>query len=327
MQFRPLGRSGLATAPLVFGGNVLGWTADEATSFRLLDAFVDGGFNMIDTADVYSRWASGHSGGESETVIGKWLHASGKRHRVLVATKVGKPMGDEAAGRRGLSRRWIRQAVEDSLRRLQTDHIDLYQSHEDDASAPLEETMSAFAELIREGKVRAIGASNIGATRLAEALATSARLGLPRYETLQPLYNLMDRAAYEAELEPLCRAQGIGVINFFGLARGFLSGKYRCEADLGKSPRGGGGKGYLTERGQRVLAALDAVAQAKSGTPAQVALAWQIARPGLTAPIASATSVAQWTELAGAARLALSADDIRALDAASAEPGATPSLG
>ena len=318
MQFRPLGRSGLATAPLVFGGNVLGWTADEATSFRLLDAFVDGGFNMIDTADVYSRWASGHSGGESETVIGKWLHASGKRHRVLVATKVGKPMGDEAAGRRGLSRRWIRQAVEDSLRRLQTDLIDLYQSHEDDASAPLEETMSAFAELIREGKVRAIGASNIGATRLGEALATSARLGLPRYETLQPLFNLVDRAPFEAELQPLCLAEGLGVINFFGLARGFLTGKYRSEADLGKSPRGAGVKAYLDDRGRRILAALDAVAAAQQATPAQVALAWELAQPGITAPIVSATSVAQWLELAGAAQLALTAAQLEHLTQASA---------
>ena len=318
MQFRPLGRSGLATAPLVFGGNVLGWTADEATSFRLLDAFVDGGFNMIDTADVYSRWASGHSGGESETVIGKWLHASGKRHRVLVATKVGKPMGDEGSGRRGLSRRWIRQAVEDSLRRLQTDHIDLYQSHEDDASAPLEETMSAFAELIREGKVRAIGASNIGATRLGEALATSARLGLPRYETLQPLFNLADRAPFEAELQALCLAEGLGVINFFGLARGFLTGKYRSEADLGKSPRGAGVKAYLEERGRRILAALDDVAAAQRATPAQVALAWELAQPGITAPIVSATSVAQWLELAGAAQLALTAAQLEHLAQASA---------
>ena len=319
LPLRQLGRSGLYTAPLAFGGNVFGWTADKATSFALLDAFVDGGFNLIDTADVYSRWVPGHSGGESETVIGEWLAAGakqGKRDRVLIATKVGKDMGD---GNTGLSRRWIRQAVHDSLRRLQTDRIDLYQSHDDDATTPLEETLAAFAELITEGKVRAIGASNYTAPRLAEALATSARLGLPRYESLQPLYNLMDRAAYEAELEPLCRAQGLGVINFFGLARGFLTGKYRSEADLGKSPRGGGIKAYLTPRGQRVLAALDAAAQAQGSTPAQVALAWQIARPGLTAPICSATSTAQWAELAGAARLQLAAATVEALDAASAE--------
>jgi len=318
MQFRPLGRSGLATAPLVFGGNVFGWTADESTSFRLLDAFVDGGFNMIDTADVYSRWASGHSGGESETVIGKWLQASGKRHRVLIATKVGKPMGDQGSGRSGLSRRWIRQAAEDSLRRLQTDHIDLYQSHEDDPAVPLEETLGAYAELMREGKVRAIGASNFTTSRLAEALSTSQRFGLPRYETLQPLFNLADRAPFEAELQPLCLAEGLGVINFFGLARGFLTGKYRSEADLGKSPRGAGIKGYLDERGQRILAALDAVAAAQRATPAQVALAWQMVQPGITAPIVSATSVAQWQELAGAARLALSATQLEHLTQASA---------
>jgi aryl-alcohol dehydrogenase-like predicted oxidoreductase len=315
MQLRPLGRSGLQIAPLVFGGNVFGWTADPATSFSLLDAFVDAGFNLIDTADVYSRWVPGHTGGESETIIGQWLRAGGKRERVLIATKVGKDMGD---GKIGLSRRWIRQAVEDSLRRLQTDHIDLYQSHDDDTATPMEESLAAFAELIREGKVRAIGASNFTAPRLAEALATSARLGLPRYESLQPLYNLADRAPYEAELEPLCRAEGVGVINFFGLARGFLTGKYRSEADLAKSPRGGGVKGYLNERGFRILAALDETAAALKATPAQVALAWQMARPGLTAPIASATSLAQFAELAGAAALALSAADIQRLDAASA---------
>jgi len=316
MELRPLGNSGLTVAPLAFGGNVFGWTAHEATSFALLDAFVDGGFNLVDTADVYSHWVPGHAGGESETIIGKWLKASGKRGRIVLATKVGKPMGP---GLSGLSRAYIRSAVESSLRRLQTDRIDLYQSHDDDAATPLEETMSAFAELMREGKVRAIGASNFSAPRLAEALATSARLGLPRYECLQPHYNLVERAVYEDALEPLCRAEGLGVINFFGLARGFLTGKYRSEADLGKSPRGGGVKGYLNARGLRILAALDAVAEAHHATPAQVALAWTIARPGLTAPIASATSVAQWTELAAAARLRLDAAAIEALNQASAE--------
>lgn len=320
---RPLGRSGLNVAPITFGGNVFGWTADEKTSFDLLDAFVEGGFNLVDTADVYSRWAPGHAGGESEMIIGRWLQARGPamRGRVLIATKVGKPMGDEGSGRTGLSRRWIREAVEGSLKRLQTDHIDLYQSHDDDATVPFEETLGTFADLMREGKVRAIGASNHTAPRLAEALAASQRLGLPRYECLQPHYNLMERAGYEAELEPLVRRESLGVINFFGLARGFLTGKYRTEADLGKSVRGGGLKGYLNARGFAVLKSLDEVAAAHAGeraTPAQVALAWQIARPGITAPIASATSVAQWQELAGAARLVLSAAEIAALDRASA---------
>jgi aryl-alcohol dehydrogenase-like predicted oxidoreductase len=318
MQLRPLGRSGLQSAPLAFGGNVFGWTADEATSFKLLDAFVDVGFNLIDTADVYSRWVPGHTGGESEAIIGRWLKSGGKRSRVLIATKVGKPMGAEGEGRSGLSAKWIAQAVEDSLRRLQTDCIDLYQSHDDDRATSFEETFAAFDKLIRAGKVRAIGASNFSAARLAQALDASERLGLPRYETLQPLYNLIDREPYEAELEPLIRARGLGVINFFGLARGFLSGKYRSEADLNKSPRGAGIKDYLNPRGFRILAALDEAAAAHKATPAQVALAWQMARPGIVAPIASATSVRQFEELAGAAALALGADALAALDVASA---------
>jgi aryl-alcohol dehydrogenase-like predicted oxidoreductase len=314
MDLRPLGNSGLKVAPLAFGGNVFGWTADETISFRLLDTFVDAGFNLVDTADVYSIWVPGHTGGESETIIGRWLKASGKRDRVVLATKVGKEMGP---GRIGLKPTYIREAVEASLRRLQTDRIDLYQSHDDDPTTPLAETLGAYADLIRAGKVRAIGASNFTAARLAEALDLSAAHGLPRYESLQPLYNLYDRAPYEADLEPLCRSRGLGVINFFGLARGFLTGKYRSEADLGKSPRGGGVKGYLNERGLRILAALDRVAKASNATPAQVALAWQIARPGLTAPIASATSITQWQELAGAATLRLDAGAIAELDAAS----------
>jgi aryl-alcohol dehydrogenase-like predicted oxidoreductase len=315
MQQRPLGRSGLTVAPLAFGGNVFGWTADEATSFKLLDAFVDAGCNLVDTADVYSRWAKGHSGGESETVIGRWLKQSGKRNRIVLATKVGMDMGD---GKVGLAPRYIRQAVNDSLRRLQTDHIDLYQSHQDDPKTPLEDTLSTYADLMREGKVRAIGASNYTAERLEEALQTSARLKLPRYETLQPLYNLMERPAYEEQLEPLCRREGLGVINYFGLASGFLTGKYRSEADAAKSVRGGNlVKKYLNDRGRKVLDALDTAAAQHKATPAQVALAWQMARPGLTAPIASATSVAQFEELAGAARLSLDAATLAAIDAAS----------
>ena len=308
MQLRPLGRSGLHVAPLAFGGNVFGWTTDEATSFSLLDAFVDAGFNLVDTADVYSRWVPGHAGGESETIIGKWLQRGGRRDKVVIATKVGKDMGN---GNTGLSRRWIRQAVEDSLRRLQTDHIDLYQSHDDDPDTPLAETMAAFDALIKAGKVRAVGASNFTATRLAAALQASADHGLARYETLQPLYNPVDRAGFEAELQPLCVAQGVGVINFYGLASGFLTGKYRSPADAGKSARGATVlQRYLNPRGLHVLAALDAVAARHGATSGQVALAWQLRQPGITAPIASATSVQQLSELVASARLVLTDEDL-----------------
>lgn len=317
MQLKPLGRSGLQVSPLAFGGNVFGWTVDEPTSFRLLDAWLDAGFNFIDTADVYSSWVPGHAGGESESIIGKWLRASGKRDRVVLATKVGKPMGE---GRQGLSARYIREAVEASLKRLQTDRIDLYQSHDDDAGTPLEESLGAFADLIRAGKVRAIGASNYTAPRLAEALDVAERLGLPRYESLQPLYNLYDRAAYETTLEPLCVQRGLGVINFYALAAGFLTGKYRSEADASKSARGKNTVAkYLNPRGLRILAALDEAAQAHGATPGQVALAWQIARPSVTAPIASATSLEQLAELRTAATLKLDAATLARLDAASAE--------
>ena len=315
MILRPLGRSGLQVAPLAFGGNVFGWTADEATSFALLDAFVDAGFNLVDTADVYSRWVPGHSGGESEAIIGRWLKASGKRHRIVLATKVGLDLGDD---RKGLSARWIATAVEDSLRRLQTDCIDLYQSHSDDADTPQEDTLAAYAELIRAGKVRAIGASNFKAARLQQALDLSAQHGLPRYETLQPQYNLADRRPYEAELQALCVREGLGVINFFGLARGFLTGKYRGEADLTKSARGAGVKtAYFNERGWRILAALDQAAQELNATPAQVALAWQMMQPGIVAPIASATTLAQFNELAASASLSLDPAVVSALTEAS----------
>ncbi|MBU6248572.1 MAG: aldo/keto reductase [Xanthomonadaceae bacterium] len=314
MQRRTLGRSALEIAPLAFGGNVFGWSADEARSFALLDAFVDAGFNLIDTADMYSSWAPGNRGGESETIIGKWLKRSGKRSQVVIATKVAK-----WAEHPGLSPANIRQAVEGSLKRLQTDCIDLYQAHEDDASVPLAETLGAFGRLIEQGKVRVIGASNYSAERLAEALEVSRAHGLPRYESLQPEYNLADRAGYEAALEPLVRREEVGVICYYALASGFLTGKYRGEADLAKSAaRGGAVRRYLDARGMRILAALDATARAHGATPAQIALAWLMARPGLTAPIASATSVAQLEELAGAARLVLSPQDIAALDEASA---------
>ena len=310
---RRLGRSALETAPIAFGGNVFGWTVDEPASFALLDSFVDAGFNLIDTADGYSAWVPGNQGGESETIIGKWLRRSGKRDKVLIATKVAK-----LARRPGLSAANIALAVEDSLRRLQIDAIDLYQSHQDDPATPIEETLGAYAKLIEQGKVRAIGASNFNAARLAESLATAEKYNLPRYESLQPEYNLVSRAGYEAELEPLVRRQNIGVISYYGLASGFLTGKYRHEADLAKSPRGQGVKKYLDARGLRILAALDGVATRRGASPAQVALAWLIARPGITAPIVSATSVAQLVETLGAARLQLAAEDIAALDAASA---------
>ena len=315
MTTRELGRSGLKVSTVCLGGNVFGWTADEATSFSVLDAWVDAGMNFIDTADVYSRWAPGHTGGESETIIGKWLKASGKRDRIVLATKLGKEMGD---GKIGLAPAYIRSAVEASLKRLQTDVIDLYQSHDDDADVPLADTAGAYSDLITAGKVRAIGASNFTAARLNEALAVSQAHGLPRYECLQPLYNLVERPAFEDELEAVCMANGIGVINFFALAKGFLSGKYRTAADLGKSPRGEGVKAYLNPHGLRVLAALDSVAQRLNATPAQVALAWQIARPSITAPIASATSLAQLADLVSAARLSLDADAVQLLNQASA---------
>lgn len=316
MQTRELGRSGLQVSPLCFGGNVFGWTVDERTSFSLLDAWLDAGFNFIDTADVYSIWAPGHVGGESETIIGKWFKASGRRHEVVLATKVGKPMGPD---KKGLKPAYIRQAVEDSLRRLQTDHIDLYQSHDDDADTPLEETLGTFADLIREGKVRAIGASNYSAARLEQALQTSARLGLPRYESLQPLYNLYDRAVFEDALGPLCRREQVGVISFYALAAGFLSGKYRSRADIGKSARGVNTTNkYLNPRGLKILAALDAVAARHGTTPAQVAVAWVMAQPGVTSPIASATSIAQLNELVAATRWQLDAASMATLNVASA---------
>jgi len=317
MQLRPLGRSGLQVSPLCLGGNVFGWTVDEALSFRLLDAWLDAGFNFVDTADVYSSWVPGHVGGESETIIGKWLRQSGKRNRIVLATKVGKPMGE---GKVGLSATYIREAVDASLTRLKTDHIDLYQSHDDDAGTPLEETMEAFAGLVKAGKVRAIGASNFSAPRLAEALDVSERLGLPRYESLQPLYNLYDRAVFEDALAPLCLERGVGVINFYALAAGFLTGKYRSEADAGKSARGANTtKKYLNARGLRILDALDAVAATRGATPAQVAIAWQIAQPAVTAPIASATSIAQLDELTKAALLKLDDAALASLTEASQE--------
>jgi len=306
---RPLGSSGLEIAPLVLGGNVFGWTADRDASFAVLDAFVGGGGTMIDTADVYSAWVPGHKGGESETVIGEWLKASGKRDSVLIATKVGMMTG-------GLAPDTIAAAVEGSLKRLGTDRIDLYFAHQDDANVPLADALGAFARLIEAGKVRCIGASNYGAARLKEAVDTAARLGLPHYSVLQPEYNLVSRHKFEGELQDLAIQHNIGVIPYYGLASGFLTGKYRSEADFGKSPRGGGMKKYLEGNGPAVLAAMDEVAEETGATHAQIALAWLAAQPGVTAPIASATSAEQVEDLLGAMRLGLTKDQIARLDAA-----------
>jgi len=311
MSQRPLGRSGLSIAPLVFGGNVFGWTADEATSFRLIDAFVDGGFDAIDTADVYSAWVPGHEGGESEAVIGRWLAAGGQRDRIKILTKVAK-----WPKRPGLSAANIVAALEDSLRRLNTDHVDLYQSHEDDENTPLDETLEAFDRLVKAGKVRAIGASNFTPDRLEASLKTSAEKGVVRYESIQPKFNLYDRDEVEGPLADLAAREGVGIIPFYGLAAGFLTGKYRSEADLEGKARGRTVKGYLNDKGLRILAALDEAAQATGATPAQVALAWIVAHPAITAPIASATSVAQLEELLAGVRLTLSPEVIAALDAA-----------
>ncbi|MDR3617808.1 MAG: aldo/keto reductase [Paludisphaera borealis] len=315
MKTRKIGGSGLEVAPLAFGGNVFGWTIDEARSFKLLDAFVAAGFNLVDTADMYSRWAPGNHGGESETIIGKWFKQTGKRDKVVLATKVGMEMGPD---KKGLSKPYIFKAVEDSLKRLQTDRIDLYQSHKDDPDTPVEETLEAFGELIKQGKVRAIGASNYSAARLAESLKFSKAEGLPAYQCLQPQYNLMERAGYEHDLEPLCDRENIGVIPYYSLASGFLSGKYRTEDDLKKSARGQGVKKYLDARGFRVLDALEAVAAETASNPARVAIAWLIARPSVTAPIASATSIEQLDDLIEATRLELDDAAIKRLNEASA---------
>ncbi len=316
MEKRKLGKSQLAIAPLMLGGNVFGWTVDEKTGFAILDAFLAAGFNAIDTADMYSLWVPGHKGGESETVLGNWFAARKNRERVVLATKVGfLPIG----GKAGLSKAHIVRAAEDSLKRLRTDYIDLYFAHRDDPETPIEETLEAFASLVKAGKVRALGASNYPAARLCEALAVSAKNGWPRYEVLQPLYNLYDRADFEGELESLCRERALAVVPYYALASGFLTGKYRSEADVKKSPRGSMvAQKYLNPRGLKILGALDAVAARVHATPAQAALAWLMAKPAVTAPIASATSLTQLQDLIAAANLTLDRDAMGELDAASA---------
>jgi aryl-alcohol dehydrogenase-like predicted oxidoreductase len=315
MHLRHLGRTDLNIGPLVLGGNVFGWTADKKSSFGVMDRFASAGFNAVDTADVYSSWAPGNKGGESETIIGEWMKARGNRSRIIVVTKVGSPMGK---GKEGLSARYIEEAVEASLKRLRTDVIDLYLSHWPDMATPIEETLQAYQRLIEKGKIRWCGASNLNVALLEAALAAAKAKGLPRYEVLQPEYNLADRAEFESGLADLCQRDEIGVITYFSLAKGFLSGKYRTEADLTKSPRGGGVKAYLNPRGFRILDALEAVAARHKAKPAEVALAWVMARPGVTAPISSATSVEQVNSLVRATELTLSADDMAALDEASA---------
>lgn len=318
MQLRPLGKTGLSIAPLVFGGNVFGWTADEKTSFDLLDAFTGAGFNAIDTADVYSRWVPGNEGGESEAIIGKWLKRSGiARDRVVIVSKVGSDMGQ---GRIDLRRAWIVEAVENSLRRLQTDHIDLYLSHWPDPETPYEETLEAHARLLEAGKVRAIGASNLDAGQLRASFEAADRAGLPRYAALQPEYNLYDRAAFEGPLADLCRKEDIGVITYFSLAKGFLTGKYRSAADTEGTARGGAIPAYLDDKGLRILSALDTVGAQTGAKPAEIALAWLMAKPAVTAPIASATSRAQLDSLVKAAALTLSAEQMALLDEAGNQP-------
>jgi len=315
MAQRRLGQTDLFLAPLVFGGNVFGWTADKATSFRLLDGFVAGGLNAIDTADVYSAWVPGNKGGESEAIIGEWLKASGKRNDVIIITKVGFPL---APGREGLRAPYIERAVEDSLKRLGVETIDLYLAHKFDPETPHEETLAAFDKLKKAGKIRWSGCSNYDAAQLGASLEVAKAKGLPRYEVLQPEYNLYDRGSFEGPLADLTTEAGLGVIVYFSLAKGFLSGKYRSEADFGKSPRGGRIGDYLNPRGYRILAALDAVSARHGANPAEVALAWLMQRPSVTAPIASATSLEQLASLVAAVKLTLTSEDVAELDAASA---------
>jgi aryl-alcohol dehydrogenase-like predicted oxidoreductase len=315
MQMRELGHSGISVAPLAFGGNVFGWTIDQARSFEILDAFVDRGFGFIDTADVYSRWAPGNKGGESETVLGEWFKKSGKRDKVVLATKVGMDMGD---GKKGLGAKYILEEVEASLKRLGTEWIDLYQSHKDDETVPLEETLGAYQKLIEQGKVRAIGASNYTGARLREALGVSREKGLPVYETLQPEYNLHAREGYETDLEPVATEFGLGVIPYFSLASGFLTGKYKTKEDAKGAKREAQVGKYFDARGERILKALREVAREAGETEASVALAWLVARPSVTAPIASATSVEQLESLLRGAELKLDAEAVKKLTEASA---------
>ncbi|MEQ1404087.1 aldo/keto reductase [Neorhizobium sp. Rsf11] len=316
MELRALGRTGLSISPVVFGGNVFGWTADEKTSFDMLDRFFAAGFNTIDTADSYNRWVPGHVGGESETIIGNWLKRGGiSRDKAIIVTKVGSDMGQ---GKKDLSAKWILEEVENSLRRLQTDYIDLYLAHWPDETTPYEETLGAFAKLKEAGKIRAIGCSNLDARMLQDSFDAAEKAGLPRYDVLQPQYNLYDRGSFEGPLAELCIREEIGVINYYGLASGFLTGKYRDTADTEGKARGARALTYLNDKGLRILAALDEVAVETNTEPASIALAWLIQRPGVTAPIASATSVEQLEAIIAAGNLTLSDDQMKMLNEAGA---------
>jgi len=314
MKNRQLGKSDLYVAHITLGGNVFGWTIDEAKSFEILDAFVAAGFNLIDTADVYSRWAPGNTGGESETIIGNWTKSRSNRKDVIIATKVGADMGQ---GKKDLTKAYILKAVEDSLRRLQTDYIDLYQTHWDDVTTPVEETLETYSEFVKSGKVRWIGASNLSPERLLASIEASKAHNFPAYQTLQPEYNLYEREGFEKEYEKIALDNNLSVINYYALASGFLTGKYRNENDLNKSPRGGDVKKYLNDRGYKILEALGKVSERYNTKPASVAIAWLIARPGVAAPIASATSIEQLNALVEAANLQLDDEAIALLTAAS----------
>ncbi len=315
MEKRQLGNTDLHICPIAFGGNVFGWTLDEKKSFEILNGFTEAGFNFIDTADVYSRWASGNSGGESEKIIGNWLKEKKNRHDIILTTKVGSDMGD---GKKGLKKQYILKAIEDSLKRLKTDYLDLYQTHFDDMETPVQETLEAYGQLVKDGKIRWIGTSNMSPERIKESFETSAEKGLPNYETLQPHYNLYAREKYETDYEPLALGHGLGVITYFSLESGFLTGKYRTKEDLSKSPRGGNMDKYFDERGLKILAALDEISKQNNTTPAAVALAWLIQRPSVTAPIVSATNLSQLDSIIQAPNLNLDSDAIRFLNAASA---------
>jgi aryl-alcohol dehydrogenase-like predicted oxidoreductase len=314
MEKRKLGNSTIEIAPLALGGNVFGWTIDEAASFKILDAFEDSGFNFIDTADVYSRWAPGNTGGESETIIGKWMQLKKNRDKIIIATKVG---GDMGSGHRDNSKKYILKAVENSLLRLQTDYIDLYQTHWDDNITPVEETLEVYAQLVKEGKIRVIGASNLSGERLKKSLEASKKYGYASYQSFQPQYNLYDRTDYEKEIESICLENNIGVITYFSLASGFLTGKYRSENDLNKSMRGGGIKKYLNDRGFRILHALDEVSKKYNTNQAAIAIAWVLSRPGITAPISSATTIEQLHELIKATEIHLDKESMDLLNKAS----------